>query len=207
MSRLLGNVNEKEDSAYDSASASEKSSIKEVSKNSENYEQSENNYQYDGGYDDPNMKSLSYNTENIDSKVSDMANFYKYSKLQSTVRNIPVHKFLNIIEVEEKEVKDLLIDGKKQRRILKAKLSKTENDVSCTCDNLVSKGFKDIEAFRQDMLKLIQKNIKEAISIGKDIAQCDFEMQQAKKDTLVLNSILKDAEHDLGLLSYTKEIE
>jgi hypothetical protein len=207
MSRVLGNVNEKEDSAYDSASASEKSSIKEISKNSDNYEQSENNYQYDGGYDDPNMKSLSYNTENIDSKVSDMANFYKYSKLQSTVRNIPVHKFLSIIEAEEQEVKELLRDGKKQRRILKAKLSKTENDVSITCDNLVSKGFKDIEAFRQDMLKLIQKNIKEAISIGKEVAQCDFEMQQAKKDTLVLNSIIKDAEHDLGLLSYTKEIE
>lgn len=202
------NVNEKEDSAYDSASPSVKSSIREREEDDHELFQKSQSMQMEDEIEneDPLMKDRSYNTENIETRVSDMANFYKYSKLQSTARNLPVHKFLGQMERESEDIKGLLQEGKKERRILKAKFSKTENDVSHCCNNLLSKVFTDIDLFRNDMLSIIQKNIKDTNMVNKELDVLKHEFQQSKKDTLVVNSLLKDGEHDLGLLSFTKEI-
>lgn len=209
MNRTLGNVKEKDDSAFDDESVtnSNKSSKNEKSLH---FDHNNSNYDYerdrDSQIDDPNMQSLSYNTANIEDKVSKMENFYKYSKLKGNVRNIPLHKFMSLMENETKEVKELLQEGKKQRRILQGKFCQTENDVILTCDNLIMKGFNHIDQFRQDMLKIIQKNNSDTQKIIKEAEVLEQEINKSKKDIFNLNTMLKDAEHDLGVLNYTKEV-
>lgn len=202
MKNILGNVNEKENSDYDSASASIKSSIQ----NEADDERAERSKEMQESYDNSLMKSLSYNTDNIDEKVTDMANFYKYSKLQSTARKIPVHKFLSQMEKEAEEIKDLLKQGKKDRRILQAKLTKSENDVSTCCSSLISKVFKNVELFQNDMLQMIEKNKAESVLISKEINQLNLELKASAREILAINSQIKNEEHDIGILSYSKEI-
>lgn len=203
MKNILGNVNERDNSYDDSASASVKSSVQ-----NENEEDKADRTQEmkDSNYENSMMQSLSYNTENIEERVSDMANFYKYSKLQSTARKIPVHKFMAQMEKDSEEIKDLLKQGKKDRRILQAKLTKSENDVSTCCSLLINKVFKNLDLFRKDMLEIIQKNQNETALISKEISQLSHDLQQSKRDLLNINSQILNEEHDVGILSYSKEI-
>lgn len=94
---MLKNINQKEDSDYDSGSISVKSSLKDNSElqnndfsnhnpsnnhNNNKYDNEDyNENQYESGIEDPNMKSLSYNSLNIHENVENMSNFYQYSKL------------------------------------------------------------------------------------------------------------------------------
>lgn len=217
---MLKSINQKEDSGYDSGSISVKSSLKDNSelqnndysqqnpsnKHKENQFDNEdyNENQYESGIEDPNMKSLSYNSLNIHENVENMSNFYQYSKLQAMSRKVPIHKLQQSIQSEALEVKDLLLEGKKERRILCAKLRKSENDVSKTCEILMSKGFGHIEMFRKDMISLINKNRSESVEIKNEMDRIEVSINQLKKDVLVMNSLLKECEHELGVITYSK---
>lgn len=155
---------------------------------------------------DSKMEDKSYNTVNIENNVTNMAYFYKYSKLQGNNKNIPIHKLMSNIQKDTEEVKSLLKEGKKQRRILQSKFIRTENKISENCETLLKKVISDLHTFKDDMNNIIKSNDNNTQKIIKEINSINKEIYDAKKESIAINSLVKECENELGTLNFTNNL-
>lgn len=165
----------------------------------------EMNYASDSNYNN-NIKSDYQEDLHINKDFYDvnygLGSLDSFIKLKSTAKNIPTYKLLALLEKEAEYAKNILAEGKKERRIMESKLITSENESIKCAQNLVTKVVCDLDSFKKDMRSMIKQNMDFTSNISNELYNLKMEYKQLMKSYDIVVDLVNEGEEKVGIIDY-----
>ena len=163
------------------------------------------------GHENYDYKQMNHNQERVLS-MDDNRDVYdvnyglgtldSFIKLKETVRNVPVHKLMTLIEKEAEYTKNQLSEGKKQRRILESQFITLDNEANHCAHKLCTNFINNLSNFKDDMRKMIKENMDITSKISQEVYELRIDLANIRKDYSAIEAFITQEEDNLGMVDY-----